>query len=126
MPLPMRREYHGNGGDLKALRPQWFTRWSKGLLAAQAVQHGRRGESVRRQAGTGLELHQRRARARAQPPIRLAADVEAAPRQVLLQLEPLAEREHPLVARPGLHERRFAAEAVGEMADGERIGLGRI
>ena len=45
---------------------------------------------------------------------------------MLLQLVALGAREHALVARPGLHERPAAAQPVGEMADGERIGLGRI
>ena len=54
------------------------------------------------------------------------ADSKAAARQKLLHLVALVEREHALVARPGLHERRAAAHAVGKMADGKRIGFGGI
>src|SRR6266536_6208005 len=92
------------------------------LLRAQAVQHLRRGEAVRDQAGAPLELADRGAGLGSEPPV-LLAHVEAVQRQPLLQLVALREAEHALVARPWLHQRPLAAQAVGEMADGERIGL---
>ena len=36
------------------------------------------------------------------------------------------QRQHALVARPILHERRAAAQPVGEIADGERVSFGGI
>src|SRR5689334_1592253 len=87
----------------------------------QAVEQAARRKAVGELAGGGLEIADGDAGARAEQPIGLA-DVVAAARQQLLHLESLAHRQRALVARPGLHERPAAAQPVGEMADGERVG----
>src|SRR5262249_48070316 len=60
-----------------------------------------------------------------EPAVRLA-HVEAALRQLLLQLEALRAREHALVARPGLRERLAPRQAGGKMPDREGVGPGRV
>src|SRR5262245_3538303 len=54
------------------------------------------------------------------------AHVVAAGGQALLQLVTFLPRQHAFVSRPRLHERLPAAQPVREMADGERVGLGRV
>src|SRR5437899_12107145 len=94
-------------------------------LSAQAVQDFARGEAVGNEARFRLEVADGGAAPGAEPAVRLA-HVEAAARQPLLQLEPFLAGERALLARPGLGERLAAAQPVGEMPDGERIGLGRV
>src|SRR5262249_8190477 len=53
-------------------------------------------------------------------------DVETVQRQALLQLVALGDAEYALVAGPRLNERAVAAQPIGEMSDGERIGLRRV
>src|SRR6266403_299387 len=54
------------------------------------------------------------------------APIEAALHQKLLQFEPLGARQFPCLPWPWLHERRAAAQTVGEVADRQRIGFRRI
>src|SRR5277367_650638 len=82
------------------------------LWLAQAVQHFARGKTVRNLPDRGLKAADRDPRLRAQQPVG-RTDIEAAPRQKLLHLIALVDREHALVARPALRERRAATHAVG-------------
>src|SRR6476619_7539626 len=97
----------------------------KMALAAQALQDRHCGEAIRHKAAARLEIAHRRAGLLPEPPARLA-HVESIAREMLLQLEPLGAGEHALLARPGLHDRPAAAQPVGEMPDGKRIGFGRV
>src|SRR5437764_4272944 len=95
------------------------------LSAPQPLQDRRRGEPVGHLPDRGLEVAQRAAGLAAEPAIGLA-HVVAARGKMLLQLVALRSREHPFVPRPSLHEGIPAAQPIGEIADGERIGFGRI
>src|SRR5262249_5672449 len=77
------------------------------------------------EAGPRLEGPQGRTGPRAKPAVRVA-DIESAPRQQLLHLQPLVNAQHALVPRPGLRDRSVATEAVCQVADRERVCLGRI
>ena len=92
---------------------------------AELLQHGGGGETVGRGADGGLEVAQRLPGFAAELAIR-GALVEAALGQELLQLQPFGPRQLALLPRPGLDERRPAAEPVGEMADRQRIGFRRV
>src|SRR5262245_64694684 len=54
------------------------------------------------------------------------AHIISARRKMLLQLVAFRAREHAFVPWPSLHEGLAAAQPIGEMADGERIGFGRV
>src|SRR5205823_9024010 len=95
------------------------------LPPPEPLQHVGGGKSVRRRPDRGLEAAQRLARLAAELAVGGAA-IEAALRQQLLQLQPLGARQLPFLARPGLHERRAAAQAVGKVADRQRVSLCRI
>src|ERR1700730_5341972 len=95
------------------------------LPPAELLQHRPGGEPIRHLADRRLELAQRIAGLAAEPAVRLA-HVEAALGEMLLQLVALRAGEHPLLAGPGLRERLASAQTVGEIADRERVGLGRI
>src|SRR3954453_22150242 len=95
------------------------------LPAAQPRQRRLGGEPVGHLADARLELAQRVAGLAPEPAVGLA-HVEAALGEQLLQLVALRAGEDAFVPGAGLPERPPAAEAVGEMADGERIGLGRV
>src|ERR1700734_2384154 len=95
------------------------------LLLGQAVEHFARGKTVRNLADRGLKAADGDASLRAQEPVGLA-NIKAMLCQKLLQLVALVRRQDALVARPVLHEGRPAAHAVGEIADRQRIGFGRI
>ena len=86
--------------------------------APQPVQYLGGGKSVGRGADRGLEAAQGLPGGAAELAIG-GALVEAALRQQLLQFQPFGPRQHPFLARPWLHERRAAAQPVGEMADGD-------
>src|SRR5262245_31484920 len=92
---------------------------------AQALQYPGRGKAVGDQACSRLEIADGRAALGAEPAVRLA-HVEAAAGETLLQLQALFARQRPLLARPALRERLAAAQPVGEMADRQGIGFGRI
>src|SRR6267378_8342702 len=97
-----------------------------GVLApSEALQHVGGGKSVRWGADRGLEAAQGFPGLPAELAVGGAA-VEAALDQKLLQFQPLGARQHPFLPRPRLHERRPAAQAVGKMADCQRIGLRRV
>src|ERR1700731_4378160 len=85
---------------------------------SQPLQHVGGGKSVGGGSDRGLEAAQRLPGLAAELAVGSAA-VKTALRQELLQFQPFRPR-------PRLHERRAAAQAVGEMADRQRIGLGRI
>ncbi|KTT91349.1 hypothetical protein NS44R_14815 [Mammaliicoccus sciuri] len=95
------------------------------LPPPQPLQHLRCGKAVGRRPDRDLEAAQRLAGLAAELAVGRAL-VEATLGQQLLQFQPLGARQHPLLARPGLHEGLTAAQAIGEMADCERIGLGRV
>src|SRR5579862_6994455 len=95
------------------------------LRLAQAVEHAGGGKTVRNEADRGLKIADGDAGARAEEAVG-GADIETVAGELLLQLVALVEREHALVARPILHERRAAAQPVGEIADGERVSFGGI
>src|SRR5262245_43794828 len=95
------------------------------LSAAEPLQDPRRGEAVGHLPDRRLELAQRAAGFTPEPAIGLA-HVIAARREVLLQLVALRPRKHAFMPRPSLHERLPAPQPIGEIADGERIGLGGI
>src|SRR5262249_42825950 len=90
---------------------------------AHAVEQPCAGKAVGDESGRHLIALERRAGAGVDAAVRLATDVEAVPDQQLLQLETLGAGEHALLARPRAHQRRIAAQPVGEMADRERIGF---
>src|SRR5690242_11543882 len=94
-------------------------------VASQLVEHISGSKSIGRNADRGLEAAQRLPGLPTELAVRGAA-VKSAVGQKLLQFQPLRPRQFALLARPGLHEGLAAPEAVGEMADRERIGLGRI
>src|SRR4051812_8194409 len=79
---------------------------------AQPVQHLAGREAVGNQARASLEIPDGNARARTKDAVRLA-DVEAAARKMLLQLEPFGAGERALVARPFLRKRVAATQTVG-------------
>src|SRR5712692_6237279 len=95
------------------------------LPAPEPLQHRPGSKPVGHLADGRLELAQRVAGLAAEPAVRFA-HIEAALGEMLLQLVALRAREHALVPRPGLRERLPAAQPVADIADGERIGLGRI
>src|SRR5580693_5053389 len=97
-----------------------FAAW---LRLTQPVEHAGGGKTVRNKADRGLKIADGDAGARAKQPVG-GADIKTVAGELLLQLNTLVHREHALVARPILHERRAAAQPVGEIADGERISLG--
>src|SRR5580692_6790079 len=99
-----------------------FSAW---LRLAQPVEHAGGGKTVRNKADRGLKIADADAGARAEEAVG-SADIETVAGELLLQLNTLVHRQHPLVARPILHERRAAAQPVGEIADGERVSLGGI
>src|SRR5271169_3338416 len=99
-----------------------FAAW---LRLAQPVEHAGGGKTVRNQADRGLKIADGDAGARAKEPVG-GADIKAVAGELLLQLIALVKGEHALVARPSLHERRAAAQPVGEIADGQRISFGGI
>ena len=70
----------------------------------------------------GLDRLQRR---RADHPVRLSGH-ETLRDQQPLKLGALLERKMRLVGRPGMHEMPPAPDPVGEMPDGERIGLRHV
>src|SRR5580693_1202006 len=92
------------------------------LRLPQPVEHAGGGKTVRNKPDRGLKIAQRDAGARAEEAIG-GADIKAVAGELLLQLIALVEREHALVARPILHERRAAAQPVGEIADGQRVSF---
>ena len=102
-----------------------FVKTRKTKLTPQPLQHVGGGKTVRRRPDRGLEAAQRLPGLAAELAVRRAL-VEAALGQKLLQFQPFGARQHPFLPRPGLHERRPAAQAVGEMADRQRIGLRRV
>src|SRR5690606_34898009 len=69
------------------------------LRTAQPYQHGLRGEAVRNEAGRGLEVADGGASLGTEAPVGVA-DIETAPRQMLLHLHALLQRERALLARP--------------------------
>ena len=84
-------------------------------------------EEANPSAGAPIEAWKPRSASRVWPPSwPSGCPIEAALRQQLLQFQPLGARQFPLLPRPGLHERRAAAQAVGEMTDRQRIGFRRI
>src|SRR5215831_16086358 len=91
----------------------------------QAVKQSARRESIGNFADRRLEIADGEPGPRTEQAVGLAG-VETAPRQQLLHLVALIERENTLLARPRLHERSAAAQPIGKMADRERIGLGGI
>src|SRR5216684_8008191 len=91
----------------------------------QPLQHVGGGKSVRRRPDGGLEAAQRLPGLSTELAIG-GTLIEAALGQKLLQFQPLGARQHPLLAGPGLYERRAAAQTVGEMADRQRIGFRRV
>src|SRR5579862_7054742 len=99
-----------------------FAAW---LRLAQPVEHAGGGKTVRNEADRGLKIADSDAGARAKQPIG-GADIKAVAGELLLQLIALVERQHALVARPILYERRATAQPVGEIADGERVSFGGI
>src|ERR1017187_6823288 len=100
---------------------RWPGGYPAGSTAAQLVEAARRGKAVGNSPDSGLEIADRGPGPGAEVPVRLA-DVVAVPFQQLLQLQPLAARQYPLVARPVLHECRSPAQAVGQVSDRQRIG----
>src|SRR4051794_39371848 len=82
----------------------------------EPLQHVGGRKSIRRRPDRGLEAAQRLPRLAAELAVRNAT-IEAALRQKLLQFQSLGAGQLPFLPRPGLHERRAAAQAVGEMPD---------
>src|SRR5580704_3202974 len=99
-----------------------FSAW---LRLAQPVEHAGGGKTVGNEADRGLKIADGDAGARAEEAIG-GADIETVAGELLLQLNTLVHRQYALVARPILHERRAAAQPVGEITDGQRVGFGRI
>src|SRR5580704_18227986 len=102
-----------------------MARFSAWLRLAQPVEHARGGKTVRNKADRGLKVADGDAGARAKQSVG-GADIKTVAGELLLQLIALVQRQHPLVARPVLYERRAAAQPVGEIADGERVSFGGI
>src|SRR6266851_10363168 len=86
------------------------------LARPEPFQHIRRGKSVRGCSDRGLEPTQGFPGLAAKLTVRRTA-VKTALGQQLLQFQPLGPRQFALLPRPGLHEGRTAAQAVGEMPD---------
>src|SRR5260370_1789170 len=78
----------------------------------QPLQHVGGGKSVRGRPDRGLEATQGLAGLSAELAVGGAA-IKAAPRQKLLQFQPLRALQLPFLPWPRLHERRDAAPAVG-------------
>src|SRR6184192_701369 len=95
------------------------------LAATQPLQDRGRSEPVWHLSHRGLELAQRAAGPAAEAAVGLAHLV-AARAQVLLQLVTFLAGKDAFVPRPRLHEMLPAAQSVREMADGKRVGLGRV
>src|ERR1700731_4253563 len=102
-----------------------MVRFAAWLRLSQPVEHAGGGKTVRNKADRGLKIADGDASARAEQPVR-GADIKTAAGELLLQLNTLVHRQHALVARPILHERRAAAPPVGEIADRERVSFGGI
>src|ERR1700686_5184286 len=100
-----------------------MARFSAWLRLPQPVEHAGGGKTVRNEANRGLKIADGDAGARAEEPVG-GADIETVAGELLLQLIALVERQHALVARPILHERRAAAQSVGEASDGQRVSFG--
>src|SRR6476661_5439344 len=115
---------------VKAIRKYPYQRVTLGpktgaSLPPQPLQHGGSGKPICGDPDRGLEAPQRLACLAAELAVRNTT-VEAALGQELLQFQPLGARQFAFPARPGLHEGRPAAQPVGEMADRQRIGFGRV
>src|SRR5262249_56911709 len=92
------------------------------LAAAQPLQDRGRSKPVGHVTHGRLELAQRVAGPAPEPAVGLA-HIIAARGKMLLQLVAFRPRKHAFVPRPSLHEGLTAAQPVGEMAEGERLGF---
>src|SRR5690606_32561764 len=95
------------------------------LAFLEPLQQVASGHTVRVEADLALEVADRLAAAAAD----VAVDgpvVEAGRREVGLDELRLLLAQHLLMLRPRGRERAAAADAISEMADGERIGIGVV